>query len=228
MLVVLLASSLAAVSLAPTPATRAAAVVVKQAYSAEEQRQVTLPLSSDVSERLTRLLRLDQAGRKTMKEVQLKLNTLPAKQRQVAHDLVWAEINAHDLQDQKALKSMIPAEGWFTKSRYKKDATLAAFMIVQHAVNDPELMRSTLGKMEGFLPLGEVDGGQYALLYDRVSLEFDHKPQRYGSQAWCQGGKMVVRDLEDPAHVDERRRAVGMKQTLAEYLATMADFPCPN
>jgi hypothetical protein len=46
-----------------------------------------------------------------------------------------------------------------------------------------------------------------ALLKDRV-LMHQGKPQIYGSQFNSDGDKWVLYDLEDPSHVDERRKSV--------------------
>jgi hypothetical protein len=46
-----------------------------------------------------------------------------------------------------------------------------------------------------------------ALLKDRV-LMHQGKPQIYGSQFNSDGDKWVLYDLEDPRHVDERRRSM--------------------
>jgi len=73
---------------------------------------------------------------------------------------------------------------------------------------------------------GEADGGQYALMYDRVALDFDNRPQRYGTQVWCRDGGWKPREVEDPAHLDERRNAVGLKKSEAEYLKLFSDTPC--
>jgi hypothetical protein len=121
---------------------------------------------------------------------------------------------------------MMPATGWFTRSKYGKRASDAAFLIVQHAVNDPDLMRDGLKRMTPFVGTGEIDDQQYALLYDRISLQFDYKPQRYGSQVVCRAGTWQPDTLEDPDHVDERRKAVGMRQTEAEYLKYFGKMPC--
>lgn len=47
-----------------------------------------------------------------------------------------------------------------------------------------------------------------AYLEDRVRLM--HKKQLYGTQFEGQGADMKVRPLEDPAHVNEGRQAVGL------------------
>ena len=49
----------------------------------------------------------------------------------------------------------------------------------------------------------------YALLYDRVRLA-QGKPQRYGSQMHREGNTFQPGPLEDPGHVDSRRRAMGL------------------
>ena len=85
-------------------------------------------------------------------------------------------------------------------------------------------MRMVLGKLTEYVRTGEADGQSYALLYDRVALEFDNKPQRYGSQLKCINGVMTPHNLEDPDNVDRRRARIGMKQTMKEYLAL---FPSP-
>ena len=122
---------------------------------------------------------------------------------------------------------MTPPSGWFDRELYGDKAASAAFLIVQHATNDPQLMRDTLAKLEPLARQRKIDGGQYALMYDRVALEFEHKPQRYGSQVSCTAGSWRADDVEDPARLDERRRAVGLKQTEAEYLALFKARPCP-
>jgi hypothetical protein len=197
---------------------------VHEAFVKAEADQAKLPPAKDDSERLERMLDFDQVGRDLI--VHLDYTTLPADQRLAAQKLAWADTGAHDLADQSALKAMMPAEGWFTAPKYSAKAALAAFLIVQHAVNDPDLMRDVLKRMEPLVHTGQVDGQNYGLLYDRVALQFDHKPQRYGSQVECKAGQWQPRDLEDPAHVDDRRKTIGFKETEAEYLKHFADNPC--
>jgi hypothetical protein len=48
-------------------------------------------------------------------------------------------------------------------------------------------MQKVLRSMEGLVPQGEVEGKDYALLYDRVAM-MTGRPQRYGSQGKCTPG----------------------------------------
>jgi hypothetical protein len=196
---------------------RAAALVapVRQAYEKAHALQARLPPPKDTPQTLLRLEMLDQAGREVLGSIDL--SGLSKEEADAAKAAINRELDTQDLANQQALKALLPPEGWFRVSIYGKDAARAAFLIVQHAVNNPALMRTVLAKMTVLLPLKEVDGEDYALLYDRVAL-IGHKPQRYGSQVRCVNGKVGPDDLEDPAHVDARRNAVGMKETEAQYL----------
>jgi hypothetical protein len=202
----------------------ALAAPVHDAFVKAEAEQAALPPAKTDSERLERMLDLDQVGRNVI--VHIDFSTLPPDQRLPGQFVANRDIQAHDLADQKALKAMMPATGWFTQPEYSAKAVDAAFLIVQHAANDPDLMRDALKRMEPLVKTGRVKGESYALLYDRVSLFFDHKPQRYGSQVECKAGHWQPQNLEDPDHVDERRKAVGMVMTEADYLKYFADHPC--
>ncbi len=207
-----------------TPQAKALIQPVHQAYEQVETEQARLPPPKTTSDKLERLYARDQAAREAL--IKVDVSALPEDQRGAAWAAMWSEINAHDLADQAELKSLIPADGWFKKSVYGDEAVTAAFLIVQHAVNDPTLMRQTLAKLGEYTSVGEAKGGQYALMYDRVALDFDHKPQRYGSQVSCVNGAWTPTDLEDPSHVDQRRKAVGLSESEANYLKRFDDQPC--
>ena len=207
-----------------SPASQAVVAPVHEAFVKAEAEQAKLPPARTDSEQLERMLDLDQAGRKVF--VQIDFSKLPKDEQLLAQSVAWRDIKTHDLADQKALKAMMPVESWFTQPQYSPKAITAAFLIVQHAVNDPDLMRDVLKRMEPLVKAGWADGPSYGLLYDRVSLQFDHKPQRYGSQVQCKAGQWQPNDLEDPAHVDERRKAMGYVETEAEYLKHFTDNPC--
>jgi hypothetical protein len=198
---------------------------VHDAFARIEAEQAKLPPATSDRERLERMFDTDQAGRLAGQGIDLA--QLPKVQQPAAEMMIWDdEINPHDLADQKALKAMMPATGWFTRSKYGGKASSAAFLIVQHAVKDPDLMRDALKRMTPLVGTGEIDDAQYALLYDRVSLQFDHRPQRYGSQVVCRDGRWQPDTMEDPDHVDRRRKAMGMVQSEAEYLKYFETMPC--
>lgn len=211
----------------PSPPAMAQALAfiapIHDAYVHLEAENAKLPLAANDRERLERMEDLDQVGRVALSR--MDFSTLPMEQRIGARMTAGDEINKHDRANQAALKAMLPATGWFPKSQFGAKAAKAAFLVVQHATNDPELMHLALARMEPLIASGEVDGPDYALLYDRVAL-MDHKPQRYGSQVLCTAGKWSLAPLEDPDHVDERRRSVGITQSEADYVKLASSRPC--
>lgn len=135
-------------------------------------------------------------------------------------------MSAHDQKYQNELQRLIPADGWFRISVYGKEAARSAFLVVQHAVNDMSLMRRVLKRLGELSREGDAEGQLYAMMYDRISLEFDGKPQLYGTQVKCEAGRWNAYNLHEKDDVNARRKSIGMKQTLEEYLAMFDNSQC--
>jgi hypothetical protein len=199
-----------------SPEAKALIAPVHQVYLTLQEQQASWPPAKTAGDKLERLYDFDQAGRGIMEAVDL--STLPKDQQELARQAMGAEIEKHDIANQQVLKAVIPPTGWFRPSVDGERAALTAFLIVQHASNDPQLMRDSLPKIKTAVDAGDASGQWYALLFDRVAVEFDHKPQRYGTQLSCVNGKWQLNKTEEPAALDARRRAVGLTETEAEYL----------
>jgi hypothetical protein len=91
------------------------------------------------------------------------------------------------------------------------DGEQAAWILAQRAVFDPGLQRRCLEMLEMAVAAGDAPPAHYALLLDRVRMA-DGKDQLYGSQfVRTEDGRSVTPwPIEDPEHVDERRRRVGL------------------
>lgn len=113
---------------------------------------------------------------------------------------------------------------WFRISEFGRRGAGNAWLIIQHASDDPFLMARVLADMEALYPLGEAEGSKYALLYDRVQMRAG-KPQRYGSQLACRDGKYALYEIEDVAELDARRKDIGL-MPIAEYLEKFGDLSC--
>jgi hypothetical protein len=114
----------------------------------------------------------------------------------------------------------VAAHGWFPISTWGEAAGRAAWLLVQHADNDPGFQREVLARMEPLVASKEIEPSNYALLFDRVARA-EGKPQRYGSQGECTGpGVWVAADTEDPAGLDRRRASVGLP-SMAIYLESV-------
>jgi hypothetical protein len=224
-----LALSFTVLAAATPPLSAEAQALVERVHAAYERADgliASFPPPGDVTEELIRLRGIDQAGRNVYQD--MDLSALPDDQRDAAYQAIWEEIDARDLENQMRLKELMPENGWFTISAYGEEGALSAFVIVQHAINDPGLQDRALAAMEPLLGSDEIDGRAYATLYDRVAMR-DGEYQRYGSQMICMDNEWVLYPLEDPDGADERRRQAGFDLTLEENIARLqARPPCPG
>ena len=133
---------------------------------------------------------------------------LPDADGRAVGSRMWGEISPVDAANTAWLKTVIPADGWFRASRDGAETASNAWLIVQHSP-DEAFQREVLRRMEPLAKAGEVKGGDYALLYDRVEM-FAGRPQYYGSQYRCVNGRWAPYTLRDPAGVEARRKALGM------------------
>ena len=132
-----------------------------------------------------------------------------------------AHMGALDARHTAHLEEVVTKHGWPGKSLVGERAAHAAWLLVQHADAAPAFQRRCLELMTK-MPAGEVSATDVAYLTDRVLLA-EGKPQRFGTQFEKDAaGRWVPKTLEDPEHVDERRRAVGL-EPLADYGRRMSD-----
>jgi len=114
-----------------------------------------------------------------------------------------------DALNRARLKTMIAEHGWPTPRLVGPEGAEAAFLIVQHSINDPAFQREYLVYLEGAFRRGEAAGQDVALLTDRVR-QGEGKLQLYGTQATIQDSGLVVDPIEDPTELDRRRAALGL------------------
>jgi hypothetical protein len=167
-----------------------------EANAAEFVRQDSDVPEPQLRKTLLDLLELDQAARRA---------DTPSK-----------EVAAIDDHSRAELKKILRAGGWPGKRRVGARAASAAFILAQHADQDPAFQKECLALMEAGAAAGEVDRGDVAYLTDRV-LCAEGKPQRYGTQLTLVAGVLQPQPIEDTGQVDKRRRSVGLPP-LEEYL----------
>ena len=137
--------------------------------------------------------------------------------RGIATGLIWRRIGERDHANTAWLKALVATQGWPKVSTVGAPASHMAWLIVQHADDDPSFQLDILRLIEPLALHGEVAAKDYAYLYDRVMLKLTGK-QRYGSQMTCLGGKHVPLPLEDASHLDSLRDAMSMGK-IAAYTA---------
>lgn len=131
---------------------------------------------------------------------------------------VLERVRASDRKTTARMKEVIAKHGWPGKSLVGEEGAHAAWLLVQHADADRAFQKQCLALIEKAAQAGEARKTEYAYLYDRVAVA-EKRPQRYGTQ--YDNGKPFP--IEDAAHVDERRRAIGLG-TMAEYDKRMREI----
>lgn len=209
----------AAVATAPlSPETRALIAPIHEAVVKARAELAAMPPPKDDTEKLVRMMKLDQAPRQALT---IDFSKIPESERRAARAAINDELRPIDEANLAALLGMLPPKGWFTIGKYGRGGSKAAFLIVQHA--NPEQWRRFMPVLEPLAAKGEVSGDDYALMYDRLALS-EQRPQRYGSQMTCQAGRFAPAPTEDLDHIDERRAALHMGP-YKDYLALYASAP---
>ena len=108
------------------------------------------------------------------------------------------------------LRRIIEAIGWPGSDLVGSDGAEAAWLILQHAISEPDLLRRALPLLTTAAREGKADPAHAAMLEDRIRF-FEGRPQRYGTQLdWDADGKLSPGEVEDPRLLAERRAAAGL------------------
>ncbi len=118
------------------------------------------------------------------------------------------------------IERIIKEYGWPGSSLVGDEGAEAAWLVLQHAIANPELQRTCLPLLKKAVEIGEVPAVQVAYLEDRICC-FEGRPQRYGTQFdWDVNGTLSPHPLQDPKRVDDYRESVGLG-TLSEKTQEM-------
>jgi hypothetical protein len=107
------------------------------------------------------------------------------------------------------LRPLVDRDGFPTVAEVGAVGVNQAWILVQHADADRPFQTRVLDQVRPRVATDEVTGEEFAQLTDRVLLA-EGKKQRYGSQFLGGDKPMTLRPVEDAAHLDERRAAVGL------------------
>ena len=108
------------------------------------------------------------------------------------------------------LVRIINVHGWPGRALVGDDGAKAAWLVLQHSIGAPALMRRCLPLLQKAAVSGDIDPAEPAYLADRIAV-FEGRPQRYGTSFdWNEAGEFGPHELEDPDRVDEWRASVGL------------------
>ncbi|GHA75698.1 DUF6624 domain-containing protein [Pontibacter akesuensis] len=150
-------------------------------------------------------------------------------------DVNWDSVNADpavqmvfikkmrlvDSTNQSKVLPILEKYGWLPRSKIGEKAADGIFYVVQHS--NTATMEKYLPQMEELARQGEASGTDAAKMRDRLRMWKGEK-QLYGTQAVNfirKDGRQAIWPIEDVAHVNERRRAVGFEETVEEYAKEM-------
>jgi hypothetical protein len=109
------------------------------------------------------------------------------------------------------LRDILSEYGWPASTLVGQDGAEAAWLLLQHAILDPGLMREAVKLVERTVQTGDTEPKHLALLVDRIRI-LEGRPQLYGSQHdWDESGNMSPLPVEDIGNVDARRASVGLE-----------------
>ena len=109
-----------------------------------------------------------------------------------------------------ALQAIIVEYGWPGKSLAGDEGAEAAWMILQHSVSRPKLLRMCLPILRKAAEVGEIPAAHVAYLDDRICV-FEGRPQKFGTHFdWDGNGQLAPYPLLDPERTDEYRASAGL------------------
>lgn len=174
---------------------------------------------------LFRVVAHEQAIRDSLRPGPVSAGISPLAMR-LYRSLVAVDGTVADAQSRAWLKPVIARRGWFTIGRDGAAADKAAQLIVQHADEDVAFKGEMIALIEPLVETSESDRGFFPYMYDRWAAQAG-KPLRFGFQGACKSkGVWEPLPIEDPEHLDERRRRYGVKQSFAEQKNQMS-AGCP-
>jgi hypothetical protein len=121
------------------------------------------------------------------------------------------------------LKTIINKYGYPTFEKVGAESSSNFFVLIQHSDQDVAFQSKMLGLIKKQVYKKQVNGYNYAMLFDRVQLN-NGKEQLYGTQLdYDQMGNAFPKRLKDKENVNKRRSKFGLNK-LEEYLKMMTDL----
>ncbi len=157
---------------------------------------------------------------KMQDEDQALLKTVIAR-GDLKEDQYHPELKVLHEKNNARIKEIIEYYGWPTISLVGKEASKAAWLIVQHAILDEPFMASCLTLLQNAISNNDAEKGCFAYLKDRT-LTMQGKPQIYGTQFDFQDGHVVSFPIENLSVVDNLRKELGL-DTLCEATQRMKE-----
>lgn len=122
-------------------------------------------------------------------------------------------------QNSLSLKKILKSCGWPIEKKYGEAAAAAAWLVVQHADEDPEFQNDVLKILSPLVKKGEESPVRYAYLQDRTQLKRNGK-QIYGTQLFVTSESVSLppHEIDSIEAVNKRRAQIGL-ESIQDYIA---------
>ena len=151
-------------------------------------------------------VKADQAARKRWLADPKNKELAGAVNKLDAENLIW-------------LQKLISAEGFPKAAQVGREGVHLAWVLLQHADQDPRLQRELLPVLTQRHAAGELPANDLARISDRVLLA-NGEPQKYGTQFDWFAGDFTLPEPTTLAAIDASRAELGL-MPLADYVCTI-------
>jgi hypothetical protein len=115
----------------------------------------------------------------------------------------------------KILNNILDTIGYPTIDKVGIKANEAAWLIIQHSIGQPVLMKKCAALLKSAVRENKASPQNLAYLTDRIAV-FEEKLQLYGTQFdWDENGNLSPNPYDNLTKVNERRKSIGLN-TLEE------------
>ena len=110
----------------------------------------------------------------------------------------------------KILNNILDTIGYPTIDKVGIKANEAAWLIIQHSISQPELMKKCAALLKSAVRENKASPQNLAYLTDRIAV-FEEKLQLYGTQFdWDENGNLSPNPYDNLTKVNERRKSIGL------------------
>jgi len=135
------------------------------------------------------------------------------------NETLASSVDAIDAANLTWLRHLISEKGFPTAAQVGNEGVHLAWILLQHADQDPKLQSKLLPVLEQRFATGELPANDLARITDRV-LVGSGKPQRYGTQFDWFSGEFKLPESSRLTEIDTERSLVGL-MPLADYICTI-------
>ncbi|QLC67656.1 hypothetical protein LPB248_15480 [Flavobacterium sp. LPB0248] len=108
------------------------------------------------------------------------------------------------------LNEIINTIGYPTIDKVGKEASEAAWLIIQHSIGSPDFMKRCAKQLQNAVKENQADPINLAYLKDRIAV-LEGNPQLYGTQFdWDEKGNLSPNLFDDLQMVNQRRQSIGL------------------